>query len=40
MTQGDRDRLETLRKVKKRVITQVEAAAELELSVRQVRRLR
>jgi Integrase core domain len=39
MTQADRDRLETLRKVKKRLITQVEAAAELELSVRQVRRL-
>src|ERR1700686_3215221 len=39
MTQADRDRLQTLRKVKKRLITQVEAAAELELSVRQVRRL-
>src|ERR1017187_10625636 len=39
MTQADRDRLVTLRKAKKRLITQREAAAELELSVRQVKRL-
>lgn len=40
MTQADRDRLVTLRKAKKRLITQREAAGELELSVRQVKRLR
>jgi transposase len=38
MTQSDRDRLVTLRKAKKRVITQREAAAELGVSVRQVKR--
>jgi len=39
MTQADRDRLVTLRKAKKRLIAQREAAGELELSVRQVKRL-
>ena len=39
MTQSDRDRLVTLRKAKKRLITQREAAEELEMSVRQVKRL-
>ena len=39
MTQADRDRLIALKKVKKNLITQREAAAELELSVRQVQRL-
>jgi transposase len=39
MTQGDRDRLVTLRKAKKRLITQRQAAEELGLSVRQVKRL-
>jgi hypothetical protein len=39
MTQRDRDRLVTLRKAKKRLITQQQAAEELELSVRQVKRL-
>jgi hypothetical protein len=39
MTQADRDRLVTLRKAKKRLITQREAAEELGLSVRQVKRL-
>ena len=39
MTQADRDRLVTLRKAKKRVITQRQAAEELGVSVRQVRRL-
>jgi transposase InsO family protein len=39
MTQADRDRLVTLKKVKKRLITQREAAEELGLSVRQVKRL-
>ena len=39
MTQADRDRLVTLKKAKKRLITQREAAAELELSIRQVKRL-
>ncbi len=39
MTQGDRDRLVTLRKAKKRLITQKQAAEELGLSVRQVKRL-
>jgi hypothetical protein len=39
MTQADRDRLVTLRKAKKRLITQRQAAEELGLSVRQVRRL-
>jgi transposase-like protein len=39
MTQADRDRLVTLRKGKKRLITQGQAAEELGLSVRQVKRL-
>src|ERR1700722_816360 len=39
MTQADRDRLVTLRKAKKRLITQRQAAEELDLSVRQVKRL-
>ena len=39
MTQADRDRLVTLRKAKKKRITQRQAAEELELSVRQVKRL-
>ena len=39
MTQADRDRLVTLRKAKKRLITQRQAAEELKLSVRQVKRL-
>ena len=39
MTQADRDRLVTLRKAKKRLITQQQAAEELKLSVRQVKRL-
>lgn len=39
MTQADRDRLVTLRKAKKRLITQREAAEELGLSIRQVKRL-
>jgi hypothetical protein len=39
MTQTDRDRLVALKKAKKKLITQREAAAELQLSVRQVRRL-
>ena len=39
MTQADRDRLVTLRKAKKRLITQKQAAEELGVSVRQVKRL-
>ena len=39
MTQADRDRLVTLKQVKKRQITQREAAEELGLCVRQVKRL-
>ena len=39
MTQAERDRLVTLKKAKKRLITQREAAEELGLSVRQVKRL-
>jgi transposase len=39
MTQADRDRLVTLRKAKKRLITQLQAAEDLGLSVRQVKRL-
>src|SRR6516165_582704 len=39
MTQADRDRLVALKKAKKRLITQQEAAEELELSVRHVQRL-
>ena len=38
MTQADRDQLVTLRKAKKRLITQQQAAEELRLSVRQVKR--
>ena len=40
MTQADRDRLVTLKKAKKRLITQREAAEELGLTVRQVKRAR
>src|SRR3979411_2194781 len=39
MTQADRDRLVTLKKAKKKLITQREAAEELELSIRQIKRL-
>src|SRR5438552_11914005 len=39
MTQADRDRLVTLKKAKKRLITQRNAAEELGLSIRQVKRL-
>ena len=39
MTEADRDRLVALRKAKKRLITQRQAAEELGLSVRQVKRL-
>ena len=39
MTQTDRDRLVTLKKAKKKLITQRQAAEELDLSVRQVKRL-
>lgn len=39
MTQTDRDRLIALKKAKQKLITQREAAADLGLSVRQVRRL-
>jgi transposase len=39
MSQAERDRLVTLRKVKERVITQAEAATELGVSVRHVKRL-
>ena len=39
MTQADRDRLVALKKAKKNLITQREAAEELDLSVRQVQRL-
>jgi hypothetical protein len=39
MTQRDRDRLVTLKKAKKRLITQKQAAEELRISERQVRRL-
>jgi len=39
MTQADRDRLVTLRKTKKRLITRKQAAEELGLSTRQVKRL-
>jgi len=39
MTQGERDRLVTLKKAKDKVISQGEAALELGLSVRQVQRL-
>src|ERR1041385_3792694 len=39
MTQADRDRLVTLRKAKKKLITQREAAEELGVSVRHGKRL-
>ena len=39
MTQADRDRLVTLKKAKKKVISQREAAEELGVSTRQVKRL-
>jgi len=39
MTQAERDRLVTLRKAQKRLITRAQAADELGLSVRQVKRL-
>src|SRR4051812_10591348 len=39
MTQADRDRLVTLRKLKKRLITQQQAAEELGVSTRQGKRL-
>ena len=39
MTQADRDRLVTLKKAKNRLITQREAAEDLGLSIRQVKRL-
>src|SRR3982751_5713830 len=39
MTQADRDRLVTLKKAKKKLITQKQAAEELGLSTRQVKRL-
>jgi transposase len=39
MTQADRDRLVGLKKAKKKLITQREAAEELGLSIRQVKRL-
>jgi hypothetical protein len=39
MTQADRDRLVALKKAKKKLITQREAAEELEVSIRQVQRL-
>lgn len=39
MTQRDRDRLVVLKKAQKKLITQQQAAAELELTARQVRRL-
>src|SRR6266516_7349975 len=39
MTQADRDRLVTLKKAKKRLIAQRNAAEELGLSIRQVKRL-
>ena len=39
MTQADRDRLVTLKKAKKKLITQAEAAAELQVSMRHVKRM-
>ena len=39
MTQADRDRLVTLKKAKKKLITQRQAAEELDVSLRQVKRL-
>ena len=39
MTQAERDRLVALKKAKKKLITQKQAAAEIGVSERQVRRL-
>jgi predicted ArsR family transcriptional regulator len=39
MTQADRDRLVTLKKASKKLITQAEAAVELQVSVRHVKRM-
>ena len=39
MTQRDRDRLVVLKKAQKKLITQKQAASELRLTERQVRRL-
>jgi transposase len=39
MTQADRDRLVTLKKVKKKLIAQAEAACELRVSIRHVKRM-
>lgn len=39
MTQSDRDRLVTLKKAKKKLITQAEAAAELQVTVRHIKRM-
>src|SRR5579863_8286311 len=39
MTQAERDRLVTLKKARKNLITQREAAGELDLSIRQVQRI-
>jgi predicted ArsR family transcriptional regulator len=39
MTQKDRDRLVALKKAQKKLITQREAAGEMKLTERQVRRL-
>src|SRR5947209_5373712 len=39
MTQAERDRLEVLKKANKKLISQAQAAAELKISERQVRRL-
>jgi transposase len=39
MTQAERDRLVTLKKAKRKLITQVEASEELRVSIRQVQRL-
>ena len=39
MTQRDRDRLVVLKKAQKKLITQEQAASELDITARQVRRL-
>jgi predicted DNA-binding transcriptional regulator YafY len=39
MTQADRDRMVTWKKAKRKIITQAEAAAELQVSVRHVKRM-
>src|SRR5206468_3071712 len=39
MTQADRDRLVTLKKAKKKLITQEDASSELGVSIRQVQRM-